>query len=268
MYDIREMEHTGKHPGKNLKKVFIMETPERQTDDTEVFVPENESTVPEIDDFDIEYPESDGEPMGETGYHVRASMHLLETLSEFFRERKDVYVAADMFWYYEEGNPGACKAPDVMVIKGVGNHERRSFKSWEEVAGPCAIIEITSKSSMIDDLVIKSALYAKLGVREYFIFDPLNEYLETPFIGFRLGDKEYSALALDEQGRIYSEEIGADLERKNNLLRVIDPKTGEPIPDLEEAIQMFRIEAKRADLLAARLREMGIDPDTVAVGSK
>ncbi len=266
-----------------------MEALEKTQDDMENdYPPDCESDIPEIDDSDIEYPESDGEPMGETGYHVRASMHLLGVLSLFFNGRMDVFVAADMFLYFEKGNPGACKAPDVMVIKGVENHERRTFKTWEEAAGPCLIFEITSKSSMIDDLVTKSALYASLGVREYFIFDPLNEYLEVPFIGFRLQNMEYSPIPADASGRIYSNELKAMLERKNNLLRIIDPETGEYVPSLDEAVKIARKESdrarefskraeeeykraeeetRRADQLAAKLREMGVDPDTLSVST-
>src|SRR6266576_706296 len=83
------------------------------------------------------YPDSDGEPMGETGFHVLAIVHLFDALSLYFRDRDDVYVAADMFMYYEKGNPSACKAPDVMVSIGVaGNHQRRSFRTWEEGVAP------------------------------------------------------------------------------------------------------------------------------------
>ena len=94
------------------------------------------------------YPDSDGKPMGETGFHVRAILHLYGALTLFFQQRGDIYVAADMFWYYQEGNPRANKSPDIMVIKGVGNHERRSFKSWVENALPCVIFEISSASTM------------------------------------------------------------------------------------------------------------------------
>ncbi len=140
---------------------------------------------------EVIYPESDGEPMGETGYHVRASLDLFGALRQFFINESDVYVSADMFFYYEKGNPRACRAPDVMVTKGVGNHERRIFKLWEERSGPCVIFEITSKSTMIEDMVNKSSLYASLGVREYYLFDPLEEYLDSSLIGFRLEEQQF-----------------------------------------------------------------------------
>ena len=64
-----------------------------------------------------------------------------------------------------------------MLIKGVGKHERRSFRTWEEKAVPCVIFEITSEEGREVDAVEKPAVYARLGVKEYFLFDPERAYL-------------------------------------------------------------------------------------------
>ena len=192
------------------------------------------------------YPDSDGKPMGETGFHVRAILHLYGALTLFFQQRGDIYVAADMFWYYQEGNPRANKSPDIMVIKGVGNHERRSFKSWVEQAVPCVIFEISSASTMAEDMVTKSALYARLGVREYFIFDPQQEYLFVHAIGFCLQDDEYVSIQPDDDGRLFSEELGLFLQPEGEILRAIDPLTGQRLPSLQEAMALAYQEAERA----------------------
>ncbi|MCP4104513.1 MAG: Uma2 family endonuclease [Desulfobacteraceae bacterium] len=232
---------------------------------------------------DVEYPESDGEPMGETGIHVRATLGLYELLRRYFKNRKDIYVAADMFLYYEEDNPKACKAPDVMVIKGVDNtYERRIFKMWEEDAGPCVIFEVTSKSTKNEDMVNKKQLYASLDVREYFLFDPLGEYLEDPFIGFRLVNKKYVPMPKNIDGRMFSRELKTFLFPDGEMLKIIDPETGKPLPSPEELGSMFdtalrkaeeadkkaeteRKKAEKADKkaerLAAKLRALGIEPD-------
>src|SRR2546421_67104 len=110
------------------------------------------------------YPDSDGKPVGETDFHVQALFWLREALQWFFAKVADVYVATDMFWYWEQGNPRANKAPDVMVVKGVGKHFRRSFRSWEEGGvRPCVIIELASEDSWREDLENKTVLYASLG---------------------------------------------------------------------------------------------------------
>jgi len=237
--------------------------------DEQLSYPKNKLRVSDVEKPEVEYPESDGEPMGETGFHVRASLHLYGALRQFFIHRDDIYVAADMFLYYEEGNRYACKAPDVMVIKGVKKHERRTFKIWEENTCPCVVFEVTSKSTMGEDMVTKSVLYSTLGVREYFLFDPLHEYLESPLLGFRLDKNEYAALSPDDEGRLASEELGVLLIPENDILRVINPQTGKVVPSLDEAISLAEQEAQRAEQehqraerLAAQLQAMGINPES------
>jgi hypothetical protein len=188
----------------------------------------------------VEYPDTDGKPMGETGIHVRAILYVYHALLNFLwlHRRRDVYVAADMFLYYEEGNPRAFKAPDVMVITGVdGTYERRSFKVWEERAAPSVIVEVTSRSTWIEDLVNKSALYLRLGVQEYFILDPLDEYLETPFQGLRLVGDQYEPIPPNPDGSLTCQTLGIHLLRDGIYLHIIDPTTGEQIPALEETFE-------------------------------
>lgn len=202
----------------------------------------------------IEYPESDGEPMGETGIHVRATMAIYSALRDYYRNqgRNDVYIAADMFLYYEEGNPRAQKAPDVMVIFGVdGSYERRSFKTWEEGATPTVIFEITSKSTWTEDLFNKSELYKRLGIKEYFIFDPLGEFLIEPFQGMRLIGNSYVALKMDADDALWSEELGLKLRRDDDTLRVIDPEDNTVMPVFDELAQAVVVAEQRAEQEAA-----------------
>lgn len=207
------------------------------------------------DEPEVVYPESDGEPMGETEYHVIATLHLYDALRHYFRHNPKIYVAADMFLYYEEGNPRANKSSDVMVIKGVEKRRRRTFKTWEEGAVPTVIFEVSSKSTVIEDLMHKSFLYASLGVREYFLFDPLNEYIEQGMMGFRLKKGEYVQIATDEKRYLYSQELEIYLTVEDDLLRIIDPHTQQPVPGLDEAITKIEQEAQRAQQEAQRAQQ-------------
>src|SRR5687767_12952333 len=118
------------------------------------------------------YPDSDGRPMGDTDFHSRALMWLWQALLDFFSTRPDVYVACNLLFYFERGNPSGRRDPDILVARGVGNHLRRSFRVWEENALPCTLFEIASFGTWQDDLYEKRHLYARLGVMEYFLFDP------------------------------------------------------------------------------------------------
>ena len=76
----------------------------------------------------IEYPESDGEPLGETDKHRDLTLELILTLRFFFQRKKNVYVSGDLMMYYEEGNPTKVISLDVFVVFGVPKGERRIYK--------------------------------------------------------------------------------------------------------------------------------------------
>ena len=47
----------------------------------------------------IEYPESDGQPSGETDFHFTTIILLVQALRDYFAEQP-VYVAGDLMFYY------------------------------------------------------------------------------------------------------------------------------------------------------------------------
>jgi len=205
----------------------------------------------------VKYPESDGEPVGETDFHISAIFYLRAALRYFFRNHPKLYVAANMLFYYEEGDPSLVKAPDIFVVKGIDNHERRTYKLWEEGVAPCVVFEITSRSTRLQDLGDKRALYEMLGVHEYFLFDPLGEYLTPRLQGWRLLGDSYQRMTLASDGVLFSEQLGLILRPDGNLLRVVDPATNETLPTAEEAVAralMAEAEVARLRVELARLR--------------
>ncbi len=132
------------------------------------------------------YPETDGKPMTETDLHAQCLIYLRTALDYYFRKDPNVYVSGNLMLYYEEGNPSASVSPDVFVVKGVSKKERRVYKLWEEGKSPDVVVELTSRSTRLEDLGNKRALYAEFGVAEYFIYDPHQEYLKPPLQGHRL----------------------------------------------------------------------------------
>lgn len=205
----------------------------------------------------IHYPERDGKPMGETDTHRQEMMDAIAALIEFFRDRPDVYVAGNLLLYYEEGNPSAVVSPDVFVVFGVPQQLRRTYKLWEEKQPPASVIEITSLSTRLEDLGTKRALYEEIGVGEYFLFDPLDEYLHPPLQGYRLVDGEYVRLTADPSGAFTSEALGLRLLREHNRLRFVDIATGRPLLRPAESYEAHRAEAEahRTEAEARRAAE-------------
>jgi Uma2 family endonuclease len=177
----------------------------------------------------IDYPESDGKPMAETDTHIRAMIDSIVILKDFFRDRPDAYVAGNMLLYYEEGNPAASVAPDVFVVYGVDKHLRRTYRLWEEGQAPAVVIELTSRSTALEDQGNKRTLYAWFGVEEYFLCDPLSEYMRPPLQGFRLLDGEYVRIEPEPDGSLTSQVLGMRLLRIEGRIRFINVETGEPL---------------------------------------
>ncbi len=68
----------------------------------------------------------------------------------------------------EKGNKRVHVSLDVFVVPGVGNHQRENYLLWEEGRGLDMVIELTSKTTMLEDIEEKYNLYVeKLGVKEY-----------------------------------------------------------------------------------------------------
>jgi len=204
----------------------------------------------------IHYPESDGKPMGETDVHIDALIYLREALRDYFRDDPQMYVAGNMFLYYEEGNPSACVAPDVFVVQGVAKGERRTYRLWEEGQPPVVVFEITSRGSRLEDLGTKRAVYAMLGVREYFLYDPLGEYLRPTLQGYRLQEGEYQRLSPGGEGEFTSQALGLELRLEDGRLRVFNPTTGERLLTPAEALLARRVADARASRAEAELERL------------
>ena len=209
---------------------------------------------------DIDYPESDGQPMAETDFQREVMTYAIEALKIHFREREDVYVSGDLFIYYEEGNRSAAVAPDVFVVFGVPGHMRRTYLLWREGRAPHFVMEVTSDSTREDDQGRKRDLYARLGISEYWQYDLTGDYLQPPLQGFVLSDGQYDrALALERMGAVwsaYSPALGLNLRLDGGVLRFHDPATDEYLlTPLEENRARREAEARLADV-EARLQAL------------
>jgi Uma2 family endonuclease len=225
--------------------------------------------------FDVIYPDGDGLPMAESDATRDYLIYSVEALDSYFQNRPDVYVSGNLFVYYEQGNPKAVIAPDVLVVLGVEKKKRPSYKVWDEQNKiPDFVLEITSKSTASEDRGTKKGLYAYLGVKEYFQYDPTADYLKPPLQGFRLVEGNYLPIPGRETNddlSIVSEVLGLELWLDTNgEMRFYSPATGEKLPSPKEmgqakylAEQAKYLAEQRANKLADKLRELGIDPESV-----
>jgi Uma2 family endonuclease len=206
---------------------------------------------------DIDYPESDGRPVAETERHIDEIFDLIHALRTRYAKVPDVYVAGNMLMYYVPGNIKKSVSPDVFLVEGVSKEKRRTYKVWEEGRAPSLVIEVTSKSTWSEDLIEKKEKYARLGVKEYFLFDLLGEYLHPHLQGFRLSESWYGEIEPDADGSLTSEVTGLRFQVEGERLRLVDLATGEKLlrsAEEAEAREAAEERARAAEEEIARLR--------------
>lgn len=217
---------------------------------------------------DIEYPETDGEPMGETDLHRNWIARLYDLMRYRYREQH-VYVGSDLLLYFEEGNPRKFVVPDIFVVKESDPGMRRTFRIWDEGRVPDVVFEVTSKATRSNDEVFKPKAYAHIGVRELFLYDPTGDYLKTRLQGYRLGDGEYMRIEPDAAGRLDCEELGFQLSISDGDLILHDSETNAVLQTPAEAYfaesearrveaeaNLAEAEAQRADAEAQRVEAL------------
>ncbi len=199
----------------------------------------------------LEYPESDGEPMAETGRHVRALLDMIDMVDWHFRGVPDVHVSGNMFLYYEEGNPRKVISPDVFMVRGVSKQALRTYKTWEQQPHLDFVVELASPSTFMNDLNAKKTIYEQvLRVKEYYIYDPYHE-IDPSFVGFRLVGDTYREIDFVE-GFLPSDVLGLWLGEREGFLRLYDPVNGVWIGPSRERVDEAEV---RVDEAEARVDE-------------
>jgi Uma2 family endonuclease len=227
----------------------------------------------------------DGIPL-ETNQHRVAMNVLIRSYQQYRADQTDYYVGGNMFVYYSstQAKNQDFRGPDFFVVLDVeGTRSRQGWVVWEEEGRyPDVIIELMSPSTAKVDLGLKKQLYDRVfKTQDYFVYNPFNaESLE----GWHRGDN-YQAISPNERGWLWCETLGlwlgtwaGTIDRETlTWLRFYD-KNGALVPLPEEAAQQraeveaqraevetqrAEVEAQRAERLAARLRELGEDPDCI-----
>lgn len=225
----------------------------------------------------IHYPSSDGKPMAESTLQYQAIVLLQGNIEAMFGEEDEVAVLADNLWYPVQGQPSICTAPDVMVIFGRPRGPRRAYLQWKEGGiAPQVVFEVLSHSNTLRELLDKHTFYEKYGVEEYYIYDPH----EAPKLeGWRRVEGRFRPI--DAMSGHVSQRLGIRFDMSRGDLDVYSPNgerffpfmeivrrrkiaeedAARALQEAEQSRQQAEAERQRAERLAARLRDLGIDPD-------
>jgi Uma2 family endonuclease len=236
--------------------------------------------LPTMYDLPSEDPEEPGLP---DEFHEFQPQLLRETFQPPNYPLAEVLIGTDLNLYYDIRHPLWHKRPDWFVVLGVDRATRQddlrwSYVVWQEGVNPFLVIELLSPGTEAEDLgqtlreisqpPTKWEVYERiLRIPYYVVFDRYSQQLRI----FSLLPTRYQELALPEP-RLWLEEVqlglglwqGSYQEAAGVWLRWYDAE-GHWIPTLAERAEQERQRAEqerqRAERLAARLRELNIDPD-------
>lgn len=218
-------------------------------------------------------------------FHVWQARLLDETFRPPNYEPEEIFTASDLNIYYNVHDFSQCKRPDWFAVVGLPKLEKKpemrlSYVIWQEGIDPLIVVELLSPSTEKEDLgrklrdaknpPSKWEVYERwLRVPYYVTFSRYNDELRI----FKLSGASYEEV-IDHQGRFWIEQVelglglwqGRYLNEDRLWLRWYD-RAGNWILTSDEIAEQERQRAeaalRKAEQLAAKLRELGVDPDQV-----
>ncbi|BCL36888.1 Uma2 family endonuclease [Nostoc sp. MS1] len=210
-----------------------------------------------------ELPDSDDTPVDNELQDLIPGL-LKATLAMAWPDRMDWFFGVDMGIYYDPDEPAI--VPDGFLSLGVerfyDEYLRPSYVLWEEEKLPTLVLEVVSQNYR-GEYTTKKAKYANLGVLYYVIYHPIRRR-KPRLEAYKLINGEYQPL----QGNpIWLAEVGLGIGMERGTYQGINREwlywyneQGERLLTPEEQAKQAQ---QRAELLAQRLRAMGVDPDSI-----
>jgi len=182
-----------------------------------------------------DFPDSDGDAMPEILSHQMQVTSFRLNCIERLKDEEEVYIGGNNFLYYNRHDQRDNVAPDVYIVLEVERRAREKYQTWdEEDKFPDLILEVLSPKTRSVDRHDKKELYARLGAREYLVYDARPNIRNRFFAGWHLVEGAYEEMPRLVSGGVFSEVLGAEVRVMGQWLRIIDPATGQPMPLPEE----------------------------------
>src|SRR5450759_3750525 len=212
--------------------------------------------------------------MGETAFHAALVRYLVDVLICLFQGQ--LYAIYDNLNIYQTANYHEYPvAPDVAVIKGVAYKLlTRSWRVGKSGPAPQVVFEIASEETWKKDLTEKPAKYARMGMQEYFAYDPhefsLRQSGNRRLFGWRLDQNRQVMVEMSPRpdGSLWSPNLDSWLVPDGAMLRLYDQDGQLRLTHAEAAdqradaaVQQAEAATRQAQVLAEKLRSLGIDPD-------
>ena len=254
---------------------------------------------PTIED-ELLYPDSDGKPLADNTTQLRLIFTIKGGLDALFKDRDDVFVAADLLWYpvkltqqeiIKEEQPKR-QAPDVMVVFGRPKGDRGSYRQWqEENIAPQVAFEIPSPGNKKKDMEIKFKFYQEHGIEEYYLYNPKKNRLqgwlrrgkkleeipqmegwESPRLRIRFSTSEEDLVLFHPNGDRFVDFVEVveqrdralqEKERERQRANLEQQRADRERQEKEQEQQRANRAESDLQKLRARLQQLNIDPDSL-----
>jgi hypothetical protein len=205
-----------------------------------------------VDRLPSEVPWELNPPDGD--HHYESKEEPRQTLRRYFRKiGRQVYLSCDLNVYYPKE---ARFAPDLLAVLGVEDRKRMKWVVADEGKGLDFVLEVHVAGDREKDFDLNVARYARLGIPEYFIFEPLTALLR----GYALPDPEARTyqLLVPQHGRWPSRILDLELAVEGERLRFYYadaplPATEELVHRLQTTVDEMIIKRQTEQLEAERL---------------
>ncbi|MFQ3612385.1 MAG: Uma2 family endonuclease [Cyanobacteriota bacterium] len=220
----------------------------------------------------IVYPDSDGQPMADNTLQFEWIVIFKDNTKILLANNPNVFVAGDLLWYPVEGDPKIRMAPDLMVVFGrpKGYRGFYNYKQWEEDGiPPQVVVEVLSPGNTLKEMARKLEFYDQYGVEEYYLFDPYKNDLSgwlrsaegrlwvienmdgwiSPRLQIRFDLSGETLRIWRADGDPYLNSVEREAQRQQERQRALQAEQ-----ERDQARQ-------RAEVLAQKLRDLGVDPD-------
>ncbi len=199
--------------------------------------------------------------------------NLLRAYVTDFGRRPDIFLDRDTNVCYDPANLNVRIAPDLYLVWGVDARAirpRKLYLPWEAGKPPDWALEVASSSTAWRDVNRKPAIYARIGVPEYWRFDPTGGgYYGQPLYGGTLTGGAYRPIQTTTEPdgilKAYSETLGLSLCWDEGWPRLYNPATGEYLEnwrqeraarqEAEAAMQEAEASRQEAEAENRRLRQ-------------
>ena len=240
------------------------------------------------------YPDSDGRPLADNTTQLRLIFTIKGGLDALFRNREDVFIAADLLWYpvkltqqqiIEQKEPEK-QAPDVMVVLGRPKGDRGSYKQGEEDHIPPQVaFESLSPGNTKKDMETKFKFYQKHGIQEYYLYDSKKNQLQgwlrrgekleeiavmegwrSPLLGIKLSTSEGELILFHPDGERFVDYVEVVEQRDRERLEKEREKQRAILAENERDRERAEKEQIQSELqkLRAQLQQLNIDPDRLS----